>query len=247
MLATLLAPKFIVLYAFIASAMYVHYRGRVRHGFFRQLTDHSSLMAPYNALMYLFSAVPNRPYVDVEPLSRTSRRSRDNWQTIRDEALQLFDEGRIRAAAKYNDLGFNSFFKTRLEALLRQVVRRAAAVGESAVPEDRRARAVDSRRQRGDVRAAAARQQARRAPRSVRRVAALSPRPRHAERRHLPDRRRRRAVLLARRRAGDVRRDIHPYGRKPQRRRADHPVLRRRAAAVEPRRAARSITSSKRR
>ena len=70
MLASLLAPKFIVLYAFIASAMYVHYRGRVRHGFFRQLTDHSTLMAPYNALMYLFSAVPNRPYVDVEPLSR---------------------------------------------------------------------------------------------------------------------------------------------------------------------------------
>ncbi|MGE5169775.1 MAG: lipid A hydroxylase LpxO, partial [Rudaea sp.] len=43
MLATLLAPKFIVLYVFIASAMYVHYRGRVRHGFFRQLSDHSTL------------------------------------------------------------------------------------------------------------------------------------------------------------------------------------------------------------
>jgi hypothetical protein len=52
----LLAPKFIVLYVFVVSAMYVHYRGRVRHGFLRQLTDHSSLMAPYNALMYLFSA-----------------------------------------------------------------------------------------------------------------------------------------------------------------------------------------------
>jgi len=111
MLATLLAPKFIALYLFIVSAVYVHYRGRVRHGFFRQLTDHSSLMAPYNALMYLFSAVPNRPYVDVgrfpalKPLA-------DNWQTIREEALQLSDEGRIRAAATYNDLGFNSFFKT---------------------------------------------------------------------------------------------------------------------------------------
>src|SRR6185437_16595896 len=60
MIAALFAPKFIVLYLFIASAVYVHYRGRVRHGFFRQLTDHSSLMAPYNTLMYLFSAVPNR-------------------------------------------------------------------------------------------------------------------------------------------------------------------------------------------
>ena len=111
MLATLLAPRFIVLYLFIASAVYIHYRGRIRHGFFRQLTDHSSLMAPYNALMYLFSAVPNRPYVDVGRFPELAPLSA-NWQAIRAEALQLFGEGRIRAAATYNDLGFNSFFKT---------------------------------------------------------------------------------------------------------------------------------------
>jgi beta-hydroxylase len=111
MLATLLAPKFIVLYLFIASAVYIHYRGRVRHGFLRQLTDHSSLMAPYNALMYLFSAVPNRPYVEVDRFPELAP-LRDEWQTIRDEALSLFDEGHIRAASTYNDLGFNSFFKT---------------------------------------------------------------------------------------------------------------------------------------
>jgi beta-hydroxylase len=111
MLATLLSPKFIVLYVFIASAMYVHYRGRLRHGFLRQLTDHSTLMAPYNALMYLCSAVPNRPYVDVARFPQLAPLSA-NWETIRAEALQLFDEGRIRAASTYNDLGFNSFFKT---------------------------------------------------------------------------------------------------------------------------------------
>ena len=111
MIATLLAPKFVVLYVFIASAVYVHYRGRVRHGFFRQLTDHSSLMAPYNALMYLFSAVPNRPYVDVARFPELAPLA-DNWQVIRGEAQELFDQGRIRAASTYNDLGFNSFFKT---------------------------------------------------------------------------------------------------------------------------------------
>src|SRR5947207_2429919 len=111
MLENLLAPKFIVLYVFVASAMYVHYRGRVRHGFLRQLTDHSSLMAPYNALMYLFSVVPNRPFVDVSRFPELSPLC-DNWQSIRDEAVKLFDEGHIRAAAKYNDLGFNSFFRT---------------------------------------------------------------------------------------------------------------------------------------
>jgi beta-hydroxylase len=108
---TLVAPKFIVLYLFIASAVYVHYRGRVRHGFFRQLTDHSSLMAPYNTLMYLFSAVPNKPYVDVTRFPELAPLSQ-NWQVIREEALALFEGGRIRAAATYNDLGFNSFFKT---------------------------------------------------------------------------------------------------------------------------------------
>ncbi len=111
MLATLFAPKFIALYVFVASAIYIHYRGRVRHGFFRQLTDHSTLMAPYNALMYLFSAVPNRPYIDVARFPELAPLS-ENWRAIRAEALQLSDEGRIRAAATYNDLGFNSFFKT---------------------------------------------------------------------------------------------------------------------------------------
>ena len=68
-------------------------------------------MAPYNALMYLFSAVPNRPFVDVSRFPELSP-LRDNWQTIREEAVKLFGEGHIRAAAKYNDLGFNSFFRT---------------------------------------------------------------------------------------------------------------------------------------
>jgi beta-hydroxylase len=111
MLETLLAPKFIVLYLFIVSAVYVHYRGRVRHSAMRQITDHSTLMAPYNALMYLFSAVPNKPYVDVTQFPELAP-LKDDWKTIRDEALSLFDEGHIRAAATYNDLGFNSFFKT---------------------------------------------------------------------------------------------------------------------------------------
>jgi len=111
MLSALLAPKFILLYVYIASTMYVHYRGRVRHGFFRQVTDHSTLMAPYNALMYLFSAVPNRPYVEISGFPELASLA-ENWQTIRREAQQLLDSGCIRFAATYNDLGFNSFFKT---------------------------------------------------------------------------------------------------------------------------------------
>jgi len=105
-----LAPKFIVLYVFFGSMMYVHLRGRVRHKFYRQLTDHSTFLAPYNALMYMFSAVPVRPYVDVGAFPELKPLT-ENWKTIREEALKLFDEGHIRAAAGYTDLGFNSFFR----------------------------------------------------------------------------------------------------------------------------------------
>jgi beta-hydroxylase len=107
----LLAPKFLALYAFIVSALYIHFRGRVRHRFTRQLTDHSTFLAPYNALMYMFSGVPARPFLPLQDFPELKTLG-DNWETIRDEGLRLFDEGYIKAAAKYNDLGFNSFFRT---------------------------------------------------------------------------------------------------------------------------------------
>jgi len=111
MVMRLFAPQFLVLWAFIASAVAVHFRGKVRFGFWRQVTDHSTIMAPYNVLMYMFSAVPNRPVLrqDMVPELATLR---DNWQTIREEALALFAQGAIKAADKYNDWGFNSFFRT---------------------------------------------------------------------------------------------------------------------------------------
>jgi beta-hydroxylase len=105
-----LAPKFIVLYVFFGAMMYIHLRGRVKLKFYRQLTDHSTFMAPYNTLMYMFSAVPNRPFIEVDRFPELKVLT-DNWRTIRDEALKLFDEGHIRAASGYTDLGFNSFFR----------------------------------------------------------------------------------------------------------------------------------------
>jgi beta-hydroxylase len=111
MVARLFAPQFLVLYAFAASVLAVHFRGRVRLGFGRQLTDHSTVMAPYNVLMYLFSAVPNKPVLQVSAIPDLAK-LRENWHIIRDEAMHLFDEGQIKAAEKYNDWGFNSFFRS---------------------------------------------------------------------------------------------------------------------------------------
>lgn len=99
--------KVIIVALIASSVLYVHFRGKVRFRFFRQLSDHSSFMAPINALVYLFSKIPDRPYhtqsefPGIEAL--TAR-----WEDIRDEALTLQEH--IRSSAKLDDLGFNSFF-----------------------------------------------------------------------------------------------------------------------------------------
>lgn len=110
MLHELYSVKFIILYIFIASAVYMHFRGKVRFKFFRQLFDHSTFMAPINSFMYLFSAIPNRPYIDVEHFPELAV-LRDNWQVFRDEARVLLEQSQIKASAQYNDIGFNSFFR----------------------------------------------------------------------------------------------------------------------------------------
>jgi beta-hydroxylase len=110
MTALALVPRAALLGVFVASATWIHLRGRVRHRFGRQITDHSTFMAPYNALMYLFSAIPTTPIADLERFPNL-RILRDNWETIRDEAIALRDEGDIRASDKVDDLAFNSFFK----------------------------------------------------------------------------------------------------------------------------------------
>src|SRR5687767_2650304 len=102
--------KYIILGAFLLTVLYVHRRGKVRFSFVRQLFNHSSLLAPYNALMYLFSAVPTRPLLTEQEFPELAPLSA-NWQTMRDEALKLQDEGYIRGALHNNDIGFNSFFK----------------------------------------------------------------------------------------------------------------------------------------
>ncbi len=53
--------KALILAAYAACIVYVHVRGKVRHKLSRQLSDHSSFLAPLNCFMYLFSKVPNTP------------------------------------------------------------------------------------------------------------------------------------------------------------------------------------------
>ncbi len=110
-MADLFTPKLLILYFFILSAIYVHFRGKVRHSFFRQLTCHSTLMAPVNSIMYMFSSVPNKPYLESEYFPEM-KIFKDNWQTIRDEALNAAQAGQVKKSEKLDDLAFNSFFRT---------------------------------------------------------------------------------------------------------------------------------------
>ncbi|MBI5333150.1 MAG: aspartyl/asparaginyl beta-hydroxylase domain-containing protein [Burkholderiales bacterium] len=100
-----------VVLVFVAAALHAHLRGRVRFGLLRALTDYTVLIAPFNSLMVLFSRVGTQPYIDPK-LFPELKVLQDDWQAIRDEALRLNDEGHIKAAGAYNDIGFNSFFRT---------------------------------------------------------------------------------------------------------------------------------------
>ncbi|HEX7339980.1 MAG TPA: aspartyl/asparaginyl beta-hydroxylase domain-containing protein [Rhodanobacteraceae bacterium] len=99
-----------VLLVFVGCVLLVHLRGRKRLRFDRQLADHSALFAPYNLLMYLFSKAPAKPILDRDQFPQLDT-FRDNWQTIRDEALALTDAGAIARASEHSDASFNSFIK----------------------------------------------------------------------------------------------------------------------------------------
>jgi beta-hydroxylase len=104
--------RWTILLLFMLCATATHWRGKVRHGsFFRQLTDHSTFTAPLNYFAYLFSAVPNTPYISPRQLPELAL-LKGEWQVFREEALALAEASRIRAADSYNDIGFNSFFRT---------------------------------------------------------------------------------------------------------------------------------------
>ncbi len=103
-------PRMFVLYFIILSAIYIHFRGKVRFKFIRQLTDHSTLMAPINVFLYIFSKLPQRPYLDLKFMPALAP-IQENWEIIRDEALKLKQSEMIKRSDGYNDIGFNSFFK----------------------------------------------------------------------------------------------------------------------------------------
>ena len=95
---------------YVISVMNMHYRGKVRFPWSRQALTHTNYLAPYNLLMNLCSLLPNKAMLDTSQIADLQV-LRDNWQVMRDEALQLSDDGKIKSSTGLNDVGFNSFFR----------------------------------------------------------------------------------------------------------------------------------------
>src|SRR5690606_7677570 len=77
----------------------------------RNITDHANFLAPINCLFYLFSKPKNQPFLDLNDFPEL-KLLQDNWQLIRDEALNRNQAAQIKASDKLDDLSFNSFFRT---------------------------------------------------------------------------------------------------------------------------------------
>lgn len=103
--------KWMLLFIYVSAVTYVHFRGKLKLVFWRQFIDHSGLMAPINVFMYTFSKIPTTPYLNKDMFPELAVLS-DNWESIRDEAINLRDQDHIQAAQQNNDAGFNSFFKS---------------------------------------------------------------------------------------------------------------------------------------
>ena len=102
--------KYLIFALLVLPAFYVHLRGRVRLRPWRQMTDHSTFLAPLNVLLYACSRIHARPYAPIEAFPELAA-LRECWQDIRAEALALREAERIRASDRYDDVGFNSFFR----------------------------------------------------------------------------------------------------------------------------------------
>lgn len=101
-----------ILAIFIISAIYIQSRGAVQHDrWTRRITDHANFLAPINCLFYIFGKDKKTAYLEPADFPEL-KILQDNWETIRDEALNLNAEAKIKASDKLDDLGFNSFFKT---------------------------------------------------------------------------------------------------------------------------------------
>lgn len=77
--------KWLIIGIYVFSFMCMHRRGKLCLPFRKQLFDRSTLLAPINVFMYLFSKGAGTPFVPPAEVPGIAR-LRENWQAIRAEA-----------------------------------------------------------------------------------------------------------------------------------------------------------------
>jgi beta-hydroxylase len=103
---------FVIITIFVVCAIYAQNRGTIKYeSIRRRMTDYANYLAPINCLFYAFSQHKNKPFWGLEIFPEL-KLLQDNWQVIRDEALALNQNAKIKASDDKDDLGFNSFFRT---------------------------------------------------------------------------------------------------------------------------------------
>lgn len=113
-----LVGLFLIIAFVVGSMIYVYkFRGQTR---FENLTEYLRkgwpLFAPLNCILYIFTQQrANSAIIDVEKFPEL-KAIQENWQTIRDEAIQLyeashFDNTSKPGSAAYYDVGFRTFYK----------------------------------------------------------------------------------------------------------------------------------------
>ena len=95
-------------YAVRGNARYESFGEYVRKGW--------PIFTPFNCLLYLFTKAKARPAImNMDEYPELSE-IRDNWETIREEAMALMAEGGFESitdpdSASYYDIGFRTFYK----------------------------------------------------------------------------------------------------------------------------------------
>ncbi len=97
----------ILLVVYVGSLAFLRLRNRVHLPWGRQMTDFSTFMVPFNIPAYLLSRVPTSARLSISSLPQLQL-LQDNWQTIRDEALAVYNSGHI---ATKTDLPGSNFYR----------------------------------------------------------------------------------------------------------------------------------------
>jgi len=114
---TTLMMAAILLFCIVSITYAYAYRGNARwNSFGEYIRKGWPIFTPFNCMLYLFTAAKARPAIMDMSQFPELKELEDNWQVIRQEAVELMAEGGFdqitdKESASYYDIGFRTFYK----------------------------------------------------------------------------------------------------------------------------------------